>query len=47
VKWYQLYEQEVFNKLQTSESGLTENRVKKLLETHGPKGLKAKAAVLW
>ena len=35
VKWYQLDEKEVFNKLQTSEDGLSEDRAKKLLETHG------------
>ncbi|MDH4264873.1 MAG: HAD-IC family P-type ATPase [Deltaproteobacteria bacterium] len=35
MQWYQLDEQEVFNKLQTSEDGLSEDRAKKLLETHG------------
>jgi len=39
MKWYQLDEQEVFNKLQTSEDGLSEDRAKKLLETHGPNKL--------
>ena len=39
VKWYQLEEKEVFNKLQTSEDGLSEDRAKKLLETHGPNKL--------
>ena len=39
MKWYQLDEPEVFNKLQTSEDGLSEERAQKLLETHGPNKL--------
>jgi magnesium-transporting ATPase (P-type) len=39
VEWYQLDEKEVFNKLQTLEDGLSEDRAKKLLETHGPNKL--------
>src|SRR4030042_5978094 len=39
MKWYQLDEEEVFNQLQTSEDGLSEDRAKKLLETHGPNKL--------
>ncbi len=39
MKWYQLDEEEVFKQLQTSEDGLSEDRAKKLLETHGPNKL--------
>jgi potassium/sodium efflux P-type ATPase len=39
MKWYQLEKQEVFNKLQTSEDGLSKERAQTLLETHGPNKL--------
>jgi Ca2+-transporting ATPase len=39
MEWYQLDEEEEFNQLQTSEDGLSEDRAKKLLETHGPNKL--------
>jgi magnesium-transporting ATPase (P-type) len=39
MKWYHLEKQEVFNKLQTSEDGLSKERAQTLLETHGPNKL--------
>jgi len=39
MKWYQLDEREVFNKLQTSEEGLSDAQARKLLETYGPNKL--------
>lgn len=39
MRWHQQDEQTVFNGLQTSEQGLSEDRAKKLLQTYGPNRL--------
>src|SRR4030042_3708062 len=39
MKWYQFNEKEVFEKLGTSEEGLSENEVKKRFEQYGPNKL--------
>jgi len=39
MKWYQLEENEVLKKLETSEGGLSDSEAGKRLETYGPNKL--------